>query len=137
MTATLAASAAPNNWNSPVGTWKTIDDKTSQTRSVVRIYEQDGQLFARIEQNLTRGEENRICAKCTDDRKDQPIVGLVFMRNVKLLDGEYQDGDILDPENGSVYRCKLRLEDGGRKLRVRGFLGVSLFVRSQVWEREQ
>jgi uncharacterized protein (DUF2147 family) len=56
---------------------------------------------------------------------------------MKFVDGEYRDGDILDPDNGVIYRCKLRLEGGGMKLKVRGFVGVSLFGRSQTWEREQ
>src|SRR5712691_4384097 len=118
---------ASNDLRSPVGTWKTIDDKTGKTRSVVRVYEQDGKLFARVEQNLAIGDESRTCTKCTDDRKDQPLIGLVFMRNMKFVDGEYRDGDIVDPDNGVIYRCKLRLEGGGMKLKVRGFVGVSLF----------
>ena len=64
------------------------------------------------------------------------MIGLVFMHNMQYVDGEYRDGDILDPDNGSIYRCKLRLEQGGSTLKVRGFLGVSLFGRSQTWERE-
>ena len=64
------------------------------------------------------------------------MIGLVFMRNMQYVDGEYRDGDILDPDNGSIYRCKLRLEQSGSKLKARGFLGVSLFGRSQTWERE-
>ncbi len=126
---------AANDGRSPVGSWKTFDDKTGKARSVVRLYEQDGKLFGRIELVLTPGEETRTCIKCTDDRRNQPIVGLVFLRNMKFVDGEYRDGDILDPENGVVYRCKLRVEGGGTKLKVRGFVGVSLFGRSQVWER--
>jgi len=130
------AAGASSDLRSPVGTWKTIDDKTGQARSVVRIYEQGGTLFARIERTLVPGDETRTCTKCTDDRKDQPLIGLVFMRSMKGVDGAFQDGDILDPDNGSIYRCKLRLESGGTKLKVRGFIGVSLFGRSQTWERE-
>lgn len=133
---TLAGIAVSGDLSSPVGTWKTIDDNTGKARAIVRVYEQDGRLFARIEKSLTPGEETRTCTKCTDGRKDQPLIGLIIMRNIKLVDGEYRDGDILDPDNGSIYRCKLRLEEGGRKLVVRGFLGISLFGRSQTWERE-
>jgi uncharacterized protein (DUF2147 family) len=135
--AALAASAGPADSNSPVGTWRTIDDKTGKTRSIVQVYEQGGELFARVEQDLTAVGATALCTRCKDERKDQPLVGLVFMRHMKLDDGEYRGGDILDPDNGSIYRCKLRLEDNGRKLKVRGFIGVSLFGRSQTWEREQ
>jgi uncharacterized protein (DUF2147 family) len=129
--------AAQTDLKSPVGTWRTIDDRTGQPRSVVRIYEQDGKLFGQIVRSLKEGEDpNATCVKCTDERKGQPFVGMIFMRNLKLVDGEYTDGDILDPDNGSVYRCKMRLEDGGKKLVVRGFRGISLFGRAQTWERE-
>ena len=133
----LAASAVGADLTSPVGTWRTIDDKSGNTRSIVRIYEEGGELFARVEKDLTAGEATTVCTRCKDERKDQPLVGLVFMRHMKLDDGEYRGGDILDPDNGSVYKCKLRLEDNGRKLKVRGFIGFSLFGRTQTWEREQ
>lgn len=135
--AALAAWAAPGDSNSPVGAWRTIDDKSGKTRSIVQVYEQGGELFARVEQDLTPGGATALCTKCKDERKDQPLVGLVFMRHMKLDDGEYRGGDILDPDNGSIYRCKLRLEDNGRKLKVRGFIGFSVFGRTQTWEREQ
>jgi hypothetical protein len=84
MVAIAGLAAASNDLNSPVGTWKTVDDKTGKTRSIVRVYEQDGRLFARVEQNLAIGDECRTCTKCTDDRKDQPLIGLVFMRNHEI-----------------------------------------------------
>jgi uncharacterized protein (DUF2147 family) len=135
MLCAAGAAGVVDDGRSAVGTWKTFDDKTGKARSVVRLYEQGGKLFGRIEQVLRPEDQNRTCIKCTDDRKNQPIVGLVFLRNMRLVDGEYRDGDILDPENGVVYRCKLRVEGGGTKLKVRGFVGVSLFGRSQLWER--
>ena len=121
---------------SPAGLWKTIDDKTGQPRGIVRVYEEQGRYFARIERSLTPGEEGRKCSACTDERKDQPFIGLVLMRNVKLDNGEYGGGDILDPNTGAVYRCNFKLEDGGKTLVVRGYLGVSLFGRTQKWQRE-
>ena len=84
------------------------------------MYEQDGKLFARIEKLFAPGDDAHACTKCTDERKGQPLIGLVFMRNMQYVDGEYRDGDILDPDNGSIYRCKLRLDQGGSKLKVRG-----------------
>lgn len=81
-------------------------------------------------------ESGRKCSACTDERKDQPFIGLVLMRNVHLDNGEYSGGDILDPNTGSIYRCSFKLEDGGKTLTVRGYLGVSLFGRTQKWLRE-
>lgn len=121
---------------SPVGEWKTFDDKTGKARAIVRIYEQDGKLFGKIERSMSAGAESRVCAVCTDDRKDQPMLGLVIIRNMKRTDDGYAGGDILDPDTGSVYRCKLHLEEGGAKLVVRGFIGISLLGRTQIWERQ-
>ena len=116
--------------NSPIGLWKT-------ERGFVRIYESQGAFFARIERSLTPGDDTRLCTACKDERKDQPIVGLVIMRNVKYVDGNYEGGEILDTRSGSVYRCKLALDQNGSHLTIRGFIGMSLFGRSVVWERVQ
>jgi uncharacterized protein (DUF2147 family) len=122
--------------SSPVGEWKTFDDKTGKARAIVHIYEQDGKLFGKIERSLVPGAESRVCAVCTDDRKDQPMLGLIIIRNMKRTDDGYAGGDILDPDTGSVYRCKLHVEDNGAKLVVRGFIGISLLGRTQTWERQ-
>jgi uncharacterized protein (DUF2147 family) len=136
LAAAPAAQTEPTDMTSPVGLWRTIDDKTGKPRGVIRVYEQDGKLFGKIERSLRPGEPPKFCDKCTDERKDQPLLGMIILRNLKRVDNEYRDGDILDPDNGSVYRCKMHLEDGGRKLVVRGFVGLSLFGRTQTWERE-
>jgi len=128
--------ASAEDLNSPVGLWKTIDDNTGKPRGLVRIFEQDGKLFGRLEKSFKPGSENERCEKCTDARKNQPIFGLLIIRDMVRAEDDYRGGDILDPENGSVYRCKLKLDDGGKKLRVRGFIGFSLIGRTQVWERE-
>ena len=133
----LGSAAIAQGNAAPVGLWKTIDDKTGKPRSLVRIYEEGGLLFGRIERGFDPAQQNRVCDKCTDERRGQPLLNMVILRNLKAAgDGEYADGDILDPDNGSVYRCKIRLEDGGKKLVVRGFVGVAMFGRSQTWERE-
>lgn len=113
--------------DSPLGLWRTIDDKTGKPRSVVRIYEENGRLFGRI----VRGFDAR-----ENERRDQLLRGLLIIRNFKPDGAEYVDGDILDPDNGKTYSARMKLEEGGRKLAVRGFVGISLFGRSQVWERE-
>jgi uncharacterized protein (DUF2147 family) len=122
--------------SSPVGEWKTFDDKTGKPRAIVRIYEQDGKLFGKIERSMMPGADSRFCAVCTDDRKDQPMLGLVIIRNMKRTDDGYAGGDILDPDTGSVYRCKFHVEENGAKLVVRGFIGISLLGRTQTWERQ-
>ena len=129
-----AAGTAAMDADSPVGLWKTFDDKTGAARAIVRIYEQGGLLFGKIEGSFTPGAEHRVCAVCTDDRKNQPMLGLVIIRNMKRTDGEYSGGDILDPDTGSVYHCKMHVE-GGTRLVLRGYIGFSLLGRNQTWQR--
>lgn len=130
------SSGSAADMQSPLGLWKTVDDKTGQPRALVQIYLQDGKYFGRIEQSFTPGAETRVCSVCTDDRKNHPIIGLVIVRNMALRDGEYGGGDILDPEGGTVYRCKFRLEQDGTRLVVRGYIGIALLGRSQTWQRQ-
>ncbi len=119
---------------SPVGLWKTFDDKTGKEKSLLRIYLQDGMYFGKVEKTLQPDAE-QTCSKCPDERKNQPMVGLVVMKNMKQDGKEFNGGEILDPDNGKTYRCKFYIEDGGKKLHVRGFIGFSLLGRTQYWER--
>lgn len=127
---------AQSDLSSPVGVWKTVDDKSGQPRGFVRIYESQGKFFGKIERSLDPTAAARVCKKCSDERKDQPIIGLVIIRNMEHRGDDFSGGDILDPDSGTVYSCKFRLEDHGQRLSVRGFLGLSLFGRSQNWYRE-
>jgi uncharacterized protein (DUF2147 family) len=120
--------------NSPVGRWHTIDDKTGETKSGVTIEDAGGVLRGKVSQILRKGADPAAkCDKCADDRKDQTILGMEIIRGVKKSAGnEYWDGgDILDPEEGKLYRVRLTPVEGGAKLQVRGFLGP--FWRNQLW----
>jgi uncharacterized protein (DUF2147 family) len=120
----------------PAGRWRTFDDKTpGKAKSIILLYEEKGLLFGRVE-TLVDPDAVKICDKCSDERKGQAVTGMVVVRRMKKDGEEYTGGDILDPKNGSVYRCKMRLVDQGRKLSVRGYLGFSLFGRSQTWIRD-
>lgn len=123
---------------SPVGLWKTIDDETQKEKSFVRIVEANGVVSGRIEKLLEADKANAKCDKCSDERKDQPVVGMTIIRNVKK-DEERADlwsgGDILDPNNGKVYKVRLKPVDGGRKLEVRGYIGMPMLGRTQTWQR--
>ncbi len=133
----LPLAAVAQAKDSPVGLWKTIDDETKQARSLVRITESNGVLTGRIEKILDPSKADSKCEKCTDDRKDKPIQGMTIITGLKKVDGAWADGQILDPNNGKIYKAKATLVDGGKKLEVRGFLGVSLLGRTQVWLREE
>jgi uncharacterized protein (DUF2147 family) len=122
---------------SPTGRWQPIDDKTGQPLGLIRIYQQGGLFFGRIEPSSPDDDTSRRCTRCTDERSNQPIIGLVLIRNMRREGDEYVGGDILDPDSGRIYGCKFRLIDGGRKLVMRGYIGLSLFGRSQTWQRLQ
>jgi uncharacterized protein (DUF2147 family) len=122
---------------SPLGVWKTIDDNTHKPRGLIRLYEKDGEIFGRIEGSFDPKEAGEVCGKCDGERKNQPVLGMVVMRHMIRHGREFSGGDILDPDTGWVYRCRFTVEDGGKKLLVRGFLGISLLGRSQTWYREE
>ena len=130
-TPALAQSAA----ESPVGRWITIDDKRKEPRGLVRIYEEGGLLYARVDSIYLREGEplDPVCQKCKGERKHQRILGMVIMWDMKLKRGKWSGGRILDPEKGKIYRSKIWLKDG--KLRVRGYLGP--FYRTQTWLRTE
>ena len=120
----------------PAGRWRTFDDKIAgKAKAIIVLYEEKGLLFGRVE-TLVDPDAVKICDKCSDERKGRPVTGMVVVRRMKKDGDEYTGGDILDPKSGSVYRCKMRLIDQGRKLSVRGYLGFSLFGRSQTWIRD-
>jgi len=122
---------------SPVGRWITFDDHTHTARGIVRIFEQDGKLFGRIERAADR-DDHEVCVACPDERKGQPLNGLVIIRNMRrgVDDPQaWEGGDVLDPETGKIYRLKWRLEGRGASLVVHGYIGLSLIGRSQTWAR--
>jgi uncharacterized protein (DUF2147 family) len=119
-----------------VGLWKTIDDETKTEKSLVRITDSGGVLTGKIEKILDPAKQNEVCDKCTDDRKDKPIVGLTIIRNAKASGDDvttWTGGDITDPNNGKVYKLRLKPIDGGKTLEVRGYIGP--FYRNQTWIR--
>jgi uncharacterized protein (DUF2147 family) len=124
----------------PVGLWRTVSDKTGEAASESRIVDNAGVLTGKIEHVLTSTfKPGKKCDVCTDDRKDQLIEGLEFIRGATKVEGKdvWEGGTILDPDTGTVYKVKLTPIEGGKKLEVRGFVGVSLFGRTQTWTRIQ
>jgi len=116
-----------------IGKWVTVDDGTTEVKSVVEIFERKGKYFGRIIKVFSKENPDPVCDKCPadDDRFNKKIVGMEIIRNMAAEDDEYVDGTILDPEVGKIYRCKLWLE--GSQLMVRGYLGP--FYRTQTWRK--
>ena len=126
---------------SPAGLWKTVDDKTKKEKSLVRIVESNGVYTGKVEKVIDPdAPKDAICKDCTDERKDQPVVGMTIIRNMKQSYGDkavFEGGDVLDPNNGKVYKGKLKLVDNGSKLEVRGYIGLPMLGRTQTWQRAE
>jgi len=132
----LVATAPAWAQMSPVGLWRSVDDKTGEAKAEIRIADNGGALSGRIEKSLKK-DAKPTCTECTDDRKDQPIAGLEIIRGGKQTEGKdlWEGGKILDPENGKEYRASFTPIEGGKRLEVRGYLGP--FWRTQTWVRVQ
>jgi len=122
---------------SVLGRWTTFSDKTGKAESIVRLTEVDGEIRGTIETIYPRPNEdpNPKCDKCPDEFKGKPVLGLTFLWGLKREGAGLGAGKILDPEEGSIYHCRIELADGGKTLKVRGYLGVPLFGRTQSWQR--
>ena len=131
---TLAAAT-----ENPVGLWRTIDDKSGKEKSLVRVTESNGQLQLTIEKIFREpGEDpNPLCDKCPGEKKNKPVIGMQIGNDLKKEGDVWSGGEILDPQNGKTYKCKVWLEGKGKKLHVRGFIGVSVLGRTQVWIKEE
>lgn len=133
-----ASAASAMAQMTPVGVWRSIDDKSGEAKAEIRIAESGGALAGRIEKTLRKdAKPDAACDECTDERKGKPIAGLEIIRGGKKAEGKevWEGGKILDPENGKEYRASFTPIDGGRKLEVRGYLGP--FWRTQTWSRVQ
>jgi hypothetical protein len=126
--------ASVTDLSSPDGLWAPTDGN-GRPLGLIRIFEQDGVFYGRIEPSSPADDSSARCNHCTGERKDQPIIGLVIMRHLTLKDHQYVGGDILNPRTGGIYHCKFHLTDGGRKLRMRGYLLFPLLGLTQTWVR--
>ena len=136
-----AALGAAAQSASPAGLWRTIDDSTKKDKSLVRIVESNGVYTGKVEKIVDPDSpKDAVCKDCADERKDKPVVGMTIIRNVKASADDksvFEGGDILDPNNGKVYRVKLKLIDNGGKLDVRGYIGTPMLGRTQTWVRAE
>ena len=123
---------------SPVGVWKTIDDSSGKPQALVKIIDVNGELrgsIARLYQEPNE-DQNPHCEKCSGERKNAPILGMTILYGLHKDDeGNWSGGEILDPNNGDTYHSKVSISPDGKTLTMRGYIGVSLFGRSQTWLR--
>ncbi len=119
------------------GKWRTIDDETSEPKSIVELFEREGKMYGKIVKLFRKpGEDpDPVCDECSEDdaRFKKKIIGMEILRDMVKSGEEYTEGDILDPNNGKIYRCRIWLE--GNNLKVRGYWGP--FYRTQTWHKTQ
>ena len=123
----------------PAGLWKTIDDETKKEKSLMRVTESGGVFAGKLEKLLDpAAKADAVCDKCSDERKDKPLVGMTLVKGVKQSDSDlrvWDGGEILDPNNGKTYKVRLTPGDGGKTLAVRGYIGAPMLGRTQTWIR--
>jgi len=136
---TLSAGLAAAQ-TTPVGLWKTIDDDGKTEKSLVRISENAGVLSGTIEKVFDPSKQDAKCDKCSDDRKDKLVVGMNIIRNIKQDaddKGLWAGGEILDPNTGKIYKARLKPIEGGKKMEMRGYIGMPMLGRTQTWVRAE
>lgn len=134
----MVAGPAAADDRSVAGRWLTVDDRTGAPRGVVRLEESGGELTGYIERGLRReGEppDPPTCERCPGELRGRPMQGLRFLWGFRRTGAEWSGGHILDPDEGSIYSCAITLSEDGTTLRVRGYLGLEIFGRTQVWRR--
>lgn len=134
---TQAAGAPGESFSSPVGRWKTIDDATGKAKSIVAIREENGRLYGTIERLFDPPVPHPTCYLCRGEMKDRPLVGLEVLWGFRQEGNQWSGGQVLDPETGKIYRASLVLEDGGKKLRLHGYILILWIGRTEHWQRAQ
>jgi uncharacterized protein (DUF2147 family) len=120
-----------------VGLWEEVDENTGKAESWFRITEHNGVYDGTIvKMFLEPGEDpNWTCDKCEGADRGKPVLGLTLIKGMRRNGNHYEGGTITDPRDGNVYRALMELSPDGQKLEMRGYLGISLFGRSQIWNR--
>jgi uncharacterized protein (DUF2147 family) len=116
------------------GKWHSFDEETKAVESVIEIYQKKGKAYAKIIKITDQNNQNAICTECKGKRKNNPILGMDILTGLKKDGEEWSGGKILDPKNGKEYKCYIRLLDKNT-LKIRGYIGLSMFGRTVLWKR--
>jgi uncharacterized protein (DUF2147 family) len=123
-----------NAQDSIFGKWKSVDDESNKAKSIVEVYKKEGKAYGKIVNLFREPDEDPdpLCDECEGDKYNKRIIGMEIITDMELDGDTWEGGEILDPENGKVYRCKIWVEDG--TLKVRGY--IMFLYRTQTWIRE-
>ena len=122
---------------SAVGLWEQVDENSGKAESWIKISERNGVYEGNIVKIFFKPgqDKNWVCSKCEGSDKGAPVLGLTLIKGMLRNGLSYENGTVRDPRDGSVYRASMKVSTDGKKLEMRGYLGISLFGRSQVWNR--
>lgn len=116
------------------GKWKSIDTKTGKTEAIIEVFKEENKAYAKIIEILNPADKDKICIYCKGKNKNKPILGMVILDGLKKNGDEWSGGKIIDPKNGNIYKCYIKLKDAST-LKLRGYIGISLFGRTEYWKR--
>ena len=114
------------------GKWQSIDSKTGKDEAIIEIYKENNKVYAKVVDILNPEDKDKICIYCKGENKDKPILGMIIVNGLKENGDVWGGGKILDPKNGNYYKCYITLVDNS-KLKLRGYIGISLFGRTEYW----
>jgi uncharacterized protein (DUF2147 family) len=118
------------------GKWNSTNEETGNIDSIIEVYEKDGKAFAKVIEIKGSTRKNAVCEKCEDENKNKPILGLNILTGLQENEDEWSGGNILDPRNGRIYNCYIKLIKPN-KLKIRGYIGLALFGKTAYWERAE
>ena len=114
------------------GKWQSIDSKTGKDEAIIEIYKENNKVYAKVVDILNPEDKDKICIYCKGENKNKPILGMIIVNGLKENGDVWGGGKILDPKNGNYYKCYITLVDNS-KLKLRGYIGISLFGRTEYW----
>lgn len=116
------------------GKWNSFNEETNKVESVIEVYEKDSKAFAKIISIMDPSRSSAKCVECKGKRKNAPILGMNILTGLNKDGNEWSGGKILDPKNGKEYKCYIQLLDKNT-LKLRGYIGFSMFGRTAIWKR--
>lgn len=118
------------------GKWHSTNEDTGKVDSVIEVYEKNGKAYAKVVEVMNPDRKGAVCTECEGENKNKPILGLNILTGLEKDGDEWSGGEILDPRNGKVYKCYIKLVKPN-KLKLRGYIGVSLFGKTAYWEKAE